>query len=98
MPFKKGQSGNPGGRPKELKGLQQLARDHADQALMALVRVALKGKSESARVAAAVAILDRGFGKPTQTTEHYGEVALSLAELVNLSIAKPKKDEPKDKA
>lgn len=90
MPFKKGQSGNPGGRPKELQGIQQLARDHAEEAIKALVSVAKKGKSESARVAAATALLDRGFGKPAQTMEHYGNVAVSLTDLVNASYeAKP---------
>ena len=61
-----GKSGNPGGRPKELAGIQELARKHAPEAIKTLVRVAAKGKSESAQVAAASALLDRGFGKPPQ--------------------------------
>lgn len=90
MAFKKGQSGNPGGRPKELHGIQALAREHADLAIKVLADVAKRGKSEAARVAAATALLDRGFGKPSQTPEHYGEAALSLSELVIASYEKGK--------
>jgi hypothetical protein len=43
-----------------------MAREHVDTALSALVEIASKGASESARVAAANALLDRGFGKPQQ--------------------------------
>ena len=66
MPWAKGQSGNPGGRPRELAGIQQLARENAPLAIQTLVEVASTGKSESARVSAATALLDRGFGKPAQ--------------------------------
>ena len=66
MPWAKGQSGNPGGRPRELAGIQQLARENAPLAIQTLVEVATNGKSESARVSAATALLDRGFGKPAQ--------------------------------
>jgi len=66
MPWTKGQSGNPGGRPRELAGIQKLARENAPLAIQTLVEVATNGKSESARVSAATALLDRGFGKPAQ--------------------------------
>ena len=45
--------------------LSDLAQAHTTDALRALVEVARDG-SDSARVAAAVALLDRGYGKPTQ--------------------------------
>jgi len=38
--------------------------DHIDVALAALADIAANGKSESARVSAACAILDRTFGRP----------------------------------
>lgn len=66
MPFVKGQSGNPGGRPKELKEIQELARQSAPSAIRALASIAAKGKSEAARVSAATALLDRAYGKPVQ--------------------------------
>ena len=40
------------------------ARQYASDALKALQHVATKGKSESARVTAACALLDRGYGRP----------------------------------
>lgn len=49
--------------------IEQLARAHTDMALKALVGIATGGASESARVAAATAILDRGYGKPRQSVE-----------------------------
>ena len=66
MPFKKGTSGNPGGRPKELAGIRELARENASLAIQTLVDVATNGRSESARVQASTALLDRGYGKPAQ--------------------------------
>jgi hypothetical protein len=61
-----GSSPNPGGRPKIIEDIRDLAREHTQTAINALVRIAESGKQESARVAAASALLDRGWGKPTQ--------------------------------
>lgn len=62
-PFQKGQSGNPAGRAK---GIEAIAREHTSEAIAALVD-ALRSPKE--RVGAAVALLDRGWGKPTVTVE-----------------------------
>jgi hypothetical protein len=67
--FQKGQSGNPGGRPKAAETVRDLARSHTTEAMQALVKIATKGKSESAKVQAATAILERGWGKPLQQVE-----------------------------
>jgi hypothetical protein len=63
--FLKGHSGNPGGRPT-VDVVRQLARDAGPAAIARLVR-ALKSKDERVGIAAAVALLDRGFGRPAQT-------------------------------
>jgi hypothetical protein len=79
--FKPGQSGNPSGRPKVVAEIRDLARQHTGTALNALVKIATAGKSESARVSAATALLDRGYGKPTQPIA--GD---SDADAINLGI------------
>ncbi len=68
-PFKKGQSGNPGGRPRVIADLRDLARQHAAAAVKELARLSLKARSEAVRVAAARELLDRGYGKATQIVE-----------------------------
>lgn len=60
-----GQSGNPGGRPKENNEVRDLARTFTAEAIE---RLAYWMRSEEGKVsvAAASAILDRAWGKATQ--------------------------------
>ena len=43
--------------------LRKLARAHTEAALQVLADVATKGNSEASRISAAMALLDRGYGK-----------------------------------
>ena len=65
-------SGNPGGRPRAAYGIQELARKHAPEAVETLAHIAKNG-TPGARVSAAVALLDRAYGKaPTFSTNDPG--------------------------
>jgi hypothetical protein len=64
-PFQKGQSGNPGGRPKIMADVREAARAHTKEAINTLV-ANLSDENGNVRNAAAVALLDRGYGKPPQ--------------------------------
>src|SRR5262245_24345093 len=66
----KGQSGNRTGRPKETGPVRELARQHTTAAIDTLAKVMQDEKApHSARVAAAEALLARGWGKATQAIE-----------------------------
>src|SRR5215203_7480561 len=70
--FQPGQSGNPGGKPKKLAEIVDLAQSLAPDAIKALHEIAVHGRSEKCRIEAAVALLDRGLGKPKVTVESDG--------------------------
>jgi hypothetical protein len=64
-PFPKGQSGNPGGRPKAEGEIRELAQKHGPEALQRLVDL-MGSANERVAVAAAQAVLDRAYGRPVQ--------------------------------
>ena len=54
---------------QEKRELREAARQFTEDALKTLAAICNDGQSEAARVSAACALLDRGYGKPTQQLE-----------------------------
>ncbi len=86
-----GRSGNPGGRPAGRGRVQALAAGHTEEAIAMLARLMRGGASDDVRLRAAVALLDRAWGRPAQavTGEDGGPVALlpvrSMEEAVRIA-------------
>ena len=66
--WKKGQSGNPGGRPKVAAEVKELARQHGAEAIATLIRL-MRSKNEAVAIRAAEALLARGYGRPAQESD-----------------------------
>jgi hypothetical protein len=78
-PFKKGQSGNPNGRPKKLPELRELLAnvlgDEKDGKTAAeAILMALRAKAAKGDVRAAELLLDRAYGKPKQDVDLSGSM------------------------
>lgn len=78
--FKKGQSGNPNGRPKKLPELDRLLADVlGEDQMKAIIRAmeirALKGDTRAAEL-----ILNRAYGKPKETIQQMntGEITVKV--------------------
>jgi hypothetical protein len=94
--FKPGMSGNPDGRPKRSQTLERmkieadvkaLARECAVEAISTLRLIMLDAKyPPAARLGAANALLDRGFGRPTQAVDVSGEVAFDFSRLSDAEL------------
>lgn len=91
MPFPKGESGNAGGRPSGIGWVRKLARGHTEEAVNTLVECLGDDHDGRVRVAAAQALLDRGYGKPTQPIsgdEEGAPIAVAVSEELLALIAK----------
>lgn len=68
--FKKGQSGNPGGRIKMPGSVRDMAQALTEECIETWREIMRSTKAPAqARVAAAAAIMDRGWGKPETKAE-----------------------------
>ncbi len=65
--------------------LRSLARGYTETAVKTLGGIAKTGESEQARVSAAVALLDRGWGKPNQPHDAKieGELRITIRKMLN---------------
>jgi hypothetical protein len=65
--------------------LRSLARGYTEVAIKTLGGIAKDGEGEAARVSAAVALLDRGWGKPNQPHDAKidGELRITIRKMLN---------------
>ena len=66
---------------EQTKCISELARSYTKEALATLLDVARHGRTDAARVAAATAMLDRGYGRP-HTNGDSGPLALSSSPVI----------------
>jgi hypothetical protein len=81
---------------KTITEIRSLARGHTRTAINALVGV-MKSKdaTHAARVSAATAILDRGWGRPVQAVENGDNGALELIHKIERVIVHPENSDSK---
>lgn len=71
------------GRRPEVAHVRDLARKHTEAAVRTLAEIMCDANEKgAARVAAAQALLDRGYGRPTQPLEHGGPDGVPLGVVV----------------
>lgn len=86
--FRPGQSGNPSGRPKALKHVEEAAREHTPAAIATLAAIMQDdAQPAAARTHAAQILLDRGWGKARQPAELSGPEGKALPALYTLVIS-----------
>lgn len=88
MPFVKGQSGNPGGRPKESNEVKTLARQYTEESVHRLA-FWMRSDNPKASVAACQALLDRGYGKPTQPVSGDDDMPAVKIQKIERQIVRP---------
>ncbi len=82
---------------KTLVEIRSLARSHTRTAINALVGVMRSRKAtHAARVSAANALLDRGWGKPPQALENGEDGAFELIHRIERVIVHPENSESKE--
>ena len=64
-PWRAGQSGNPQGRPPAPVDIAAMAREHGPKCISVVAKL-LEDPDAKIRLAAATALLDRGYGRPAQ--------------------------------
>lgn len=93
--FKKGQSGNPGGRPKVAGEVRDYIRKHTIEAVDKVLKLMRKSRSEWIQLEAAKGLIEQGIGKPPQGIhiEDPDGAALTLLEIMKRAAGgnEPKK-------
>jgi hypothetical protein len=99
QPFKKGQSGNPNGRPKKLPELDKLlanvlGEENANGVTAAeAILMALRAKAAKGDIRAAEVLLDRGYGKAKQSIDLNADVTSRFTMIDDIQPVPPPIDE-----
>jgi hypothetical protein len=82
---------------KSLTEIRSLARSHTRSAITILARIMRsKDATPAARVSAANALLDRGWGKPAQPLQNGDDGALQLIHRIERVIVSPENSDSED--
>ena len=65
------------------RDVRSLARSHTEMAVNVLAGIAKASTSDAARVSAAVALLERGWGKPQADVAVDGEIRVTIRKMLN---------------
>lgn len=99
--FKKGQSGNPNGRPKLPDISEALAKILADEkdgrTALEQTLLALRAKAVRGDIRAAEALLDRAFGKPKQSVDHTTGGDKLPPSAIRVELVTPSQDDTPDR-
>ena len=87
---REGAGRKPGMVSKAKQDLVKMAKGYAQEAVETLAEI-MRNKQEpsSARISAATALIDRGYGKPTQAIAHGQDPDNPLPAAITLSIVRP---------
>jgi hypothetical protein len=86
--FESGKSGNPGGRPKKTKeelDLIAACKERAPAALAVIEHLMMEAEKDDVKLKAALAIIERAYGKPVVSIEGTGEDGKLVIEVVRFA-------------
>jgi hypothetical protein len=92
--WEKGKSANPGGRPKTVREVRELANQYTVKAILTIAELMEdRDVPHKVRLAAAALLLDRAHGRPTQMISGDPDGPALVLQIVKLAGASPEQIE-----